>query len=446
MRKATAPRLLGFWMCTALVVGNMVGSGVFLLPAALAPYGWNAVFGWMLTIAGGLCLAWVFSTLARVLPRGGGPYAFTRAAFGPAAAFIVAWSYWVAAWSGNAAIATGAVSYLSVFFPEIGDTQGLHAGVACAIIWVLTAVNCRGAFLAGGVQLITTILKLLPLLAVMGIAAFVLLVDGSAAVAGPPFRPGSLEISSVTAAATLTLWALLGLESATVPAEKVRDPARTIPRATMTGVLVTGFVYLFTCSAIMLLAPAEEIAASSAPFSDFASRFFDSRAGALVAVFAMISGFGALNGWILIQGEIAYAMAKDGVFPRELAKTSRRNVPVRAHLLSSILLTIVVLMNYTKSMTDAFTFVLLLSTTAMLVMYLACSLAALVLQWKNIAPGSPVFSAIAVAAAIYSVWTIYGAGGEAVFWGLVLLAGGAPVYFLVRWRERNAKDQRPISV
>ncbi|NWG92758.1 MAG: amino acid permease, partial [Parvularculaceae bacterium] len=149
------PKQLGLMMCTALVVGNMIGSGIFLLPATLAPYGWNSIFGWLLTIVGGLLLAVVFATLARNFPRAGGPYAFTQEAFGPAAGFLVAWTYWVSIWVGNAAIATGSVSYLSVFFPSLATTTGLHAGVTVAIIWALTLVNIRGAFLAGGVQLVT---------------------------------------------------------------------------------------------------------------------------------------------------------------------------------------------------------------------------------------------------------------------------------------------------
>ncbi len=441
-QKPTRP--LGFWVCVALVVGNMIGSGVYLLPAALAPYGWNAIFGWVLTISGGLCLAFVFAQLARAMPKAGGPYAYAREAFGPAPAFLVAWSYWISIWVGNAAVATGSVSYLSVFFPEIATTPGLHAIVTCGVIWILTAVNCRGAFLAGGVQLVSTIIKVIPLFAVMVLAIIVVLGLGDAAPAvRTPFAFADLNVAGVTAAATLTLWALLGLESATVPAEKVSDPSRTIPRATMVGMLIAGVLYLFTCSAVILLLPADEVTGSSAPFADFVSRYFDPRAGVLIAAFAALSGFGALNGWILLQGELPYAMAKDGVFPRVLAKTNARGTPVRAHLVSSALLTFVVLMNYSKTMTEAFTFVLLLSTTSSLFMYLVTALSALALQRKGVASSSSALTVVAIVAALYAMWTIYGAGGEAVKWGFALLLAGAPVYLFVRWR--NGKDAVPYA-
>lgn len=431
--KAKPARQLGLLMCTALVVGNMIGSGVFLLPATLAPFGWNSIFGWMLTIAGGILLAIVFAALSRNFPRAGGPYAFTEEAFGPAAGFLVAWTYWVSIWVGNAAIATGSVSYLSVFFPSLASTKGLHAVVTVAIIWLLTLVNIRGAFVAGGVQLITTILKLLPLTAVIALGAFVVIGDGGTSIA--PFDPEAIAIGPVTAAATLTLWGLLGLESATVPAEKVKDPTRTIPRATMIGTVLTGLIYLFACSAVILLQPAAEVANSAAPMADFVALHWGEGAGKWLALFAAISGFGAMNGWILIQGEIPYAMAKGGVFPAYFAKLSARDTPIRAHVVSSLLLTGVVLMNYSKSMTELFTFVILLSTMSSLVMYFACSLAAIKLKSDGRLKASATLPVVAAFATLYALWTIVGAGKDAIIWGLALLAAGVPVYLLMR-RDR----------
>jgi APA family basic amino acid/polyamine antiporter len=433
----TTPKALGFWMCLALVVGNMIGSGVFMLPASLAPYGWNGVFGWLVTIAGALCLAFVFARLAAAFPKAGGPYAYTREAFGPAVGFLVAWSYWISLWVGNAAIATGGVSYLSVFLPVLKDTPGLSAIVTCAIIWGLTAVNCRGVRVAGHVQLVTTVLKLLPLIAVVILAVVVLGREGLSA--APPFRASDISASGITAAATLTLWAFLGLESATVPAGKVDDPQRTIPRATMIGTIVTGLVYLFACSAVALLLPPEQAAHSNAPFADFVARAWGGDAGLLIAAFAAISCFGALNGWILLQGEMPHAMARDGVFPAWLGETSKWGTPVRAHVTSSALLTIVMLMNYSKSMTDLFTFVVLLATSASLVAYLVCSLAALKLQKEKRLESSAAPALIAILAVAYSLWTIYGAGPEATGWGFVLLVAGVPVYWLMRRRQRAAR-------
>ncbi|MCI0673618.1 MAG: amino acid permease, partial [Myxococcaceae bacterium] len=304
---------LGPWMCTALVVGNMIGSGVFMLPASLAPHGWNSVLGWLFTAGGGLLLAFVFASLARALPQAGGPFAYTRLAFGDGPAFLMAWGYWIALWVGNAAVVTGSVSYVSVLFPVIAEVPGMHALVSCAVIWVLTTINCLGVREAGKVQLVTTVLKLVPLVATIVLAAYILLDEGTVRVA--PLRVSELSLGGVTAAATLTLWAMLGLESATVPADKVADPGRTIARATLWGTAVTAGIYLVACSAVVLLMPTESLANSQAPFADLIGASLGPWAAKALALFAAISGFGALNGFILLQGELAHVMAKQGVFP-----------------------------------------------------------------------------------------------------------------------------------
>lgn len=417
-------RPFGFWVCLALVIGNMIGSGFFLMPATLAPFGWNGVMGWVVTSLGALTLAIVFGSLARVMPQAGGPYAYSRAAFGPFAAFVVAWSYWVSMWIGNVAIATGVVAPLSTIVPGIAEHSVLWT---LAIVWMLTAINCFGAAAVGRIQLVTTILKILPLAAVL-ILAIIILMQGGGSEA-PPLRAENLTFSGelgIAAAATLTLWSFLGLESATVPAERVAAPERNIPRATLVGVLVTGFLYTFICSAVALLMPAEQIANSGAPMADFIGRSWGGPAAAIIALFAAIAAFGTLNGWILMQGELPWAMARDGVFPAWFAKLSRHGTPVRAHVTASLLVTAVLVLNSARSMTDLFGFLILLATCASLVAYLASSLAALKL---GVARNK---SAIFVVAALFSAWAIYGAGREAVLWGAVLMASGVPLYFLSR--------------
>jgi APA family basic amino acid/polyamine antiporter len=431
------PQLLGFWMCVALVVGNSIGSGVFLLPASLAPYGLNSVIAWGFTGCGALLLAIVFAQLSRAFPHAGGPYAYVNLAFGPFTAFIVAWGYWISIWVGNAAIATGAVSYLSPLMPWIATVPGASAGVTLFFLWLLTFVNCYGIKASGWVQSVTTVLKLLPLVAICALGLFAVRGATVGAASAIP-----LSVSGTTAAATLTLWALLGLESATIPASKVNDPSRIIPRATLLGTLVTAFICILACTTVLLLVPPATLASSNAPFVDLASHYWGTIAGKTLAVFAAISGFGALNGWILLQGELPNIMAKNGVFPRIFAQDSARYTPTFALLFSSGLVSILILMNYQKTMVSVFTFMILLSTTACLVLYLLCSLALLRLQWSGQMPrqrGRLVpLAIVGVIATTFSLWAIVGAGREAVLWGSVLLLLGAPLYFLVRNDTRLA--------
>jgi APA family basic amino acid/polyamine antiporter len=414
-------------MATALVVGNIIGSGVYLLPASLAPYGGNSLVAWLFTATGAMLLAVVFASLSRAFPKDGGPYVYTRAAFGELAGFVVAWGYWVSVWVGNAAIATGAVSYTSAVAPWIAAVPGASAMVTIAVVWILTLVNCYGVRAAGWVQAVTTVLKLLPLLAVALVGGFFVRREILASFAEVP-----LTLDGTTAAATLTLWAMLGLESATVPADKVKDPERTIPRATIIGTVVTALFCSLACSLVLLVVPASTLAASNAPFADAARVFWGEGASTLVALFAAVSAYGALNGWILLQGELPFAMARDGVFPRAFARESARHTPVFALVTTSVLVTFLVLANFHGSVIQVFTFMVLLATSANLVAYLVCSLSLLALLWRGQLAGSrrgtPWLAAAGALGAAYSLWAIAGAGRDATLWGGVLLLAGLPVY------------------
>ncbi|MFL6575222.1 MAG: amino acid permease [Povalibacter sp.] len=437
-------RKMGFWMCLALVVGNIIGSGVFLLPASLAPYGLNSVLGWIVTAAGALVLASVFAELARVYPQAGGPYVYPRVAFGECTGFLMAWAYWISVWVGNAAISIATVASLSELVPQLKTTVGAPAITACALIWILTVLNWRGVRYAGAFQIVTTALKLLPLLAVI-VLACVLFGEQNAAVIKVEAQPFTL--SAVTASATLTLWALLGLESATVPAEHVIDPQRTIPRATLLGTFVAALVYVAASTTVILLIPGSQLAESNAPFADVVRIFWGESAAKLLALFTFISGFGALNGWILLQGEMPRVLAREGIFPQIFARESRYGTPGPALFITSVLATPLVLMNYTASMVQIFTFTVLLSTSVFLVMYLFCSLAALKLAWRGDLgmQGRRVQGMLIVAAlaAFYSLWTLYGAGAEAFWWSMALFVAGLPVYFWMKRKEIVANG--PLS-
>lgn len=431
MLRKTEVRKLGFWMCVALVVGNMIGSGIFLLPASLAPYGPNSLLGWILTASGAILLAVIFAKLSRAFPRDGGPYVYTREAFGKPTAFLVAWGYWVAVWVGNAAIATGTVSYLTALFPGIARVPGGTAFVTVLLVWVLTFVNWLGVRAAGWVQGVTTVMKLLPLLAVAFLGVFFVRRDLISANMSAP-----LTLSGTTAAATLALFTLLGLESATIPAGKVKDPERTIPRATLLGTIVTAVICAVACLVVQVMFPAAQVAASNAPFADAARLFWGGSAGTLVALFAAISGFGALNGWILLQAEVPYALAKDGIFPRIFAQESARRTPTFALVSTSLLVSILILLNAQKSAVDVFTFMVLLATSSNVMTYLACSAALLVLVRQGRLAGTrrsaPWLAVLGLLGAGYSLWALIGSGSSAVIWGIVLLLAGLPVYALMR--------------
>ena len=427
------PRQIGFWTCLALVIGNTIGTGIFLLPAALAPFGWNALYGWLITISGGLCLAYVFAALARTMPDAGGPYDYIAGAFGPMAGFFVMWSYWISQWVTNAAIGIGIVSYLAPFAPDFFARPGAGPLVAIGLVITMTAIALRGVRASGTVQIVTTVLKLLPLFAVI-LAVFVVLggPDGSAATTAN-VAPAPVAAPAIAGAAALALWAMLGFESGTVPAGRVIDPARTIARATLIGTLFVGLVYVLVTFAVFLLLPADVAANSTAPLADLISGIWGNEAGKLVAAFAAISALGALNGWVFLQAEVPLVLAERGVFPRVFARVNAAGMPVFAHVLGCSLSVALIATNLSSGLIQIFSFIVLLATVATLVLYLLGALAMLALLKRGRAKGA-LLTAAALVGAIYAGWTFYGAGAEATGWGAALLATGIPVYALMRWR------------
>lgn len=416
---AAKGRRLGFWAVLALCVGNMIGSGIYLLPATLAPLGWNQMLGWLVTIGGALALALVFARLSAAVPRAGGPYAYADQAFGPLAGYVAAWSYWVMTWVGNGAIAIAVVSNLSLIFPAIAETPGLPAVLAVGCVWLLTLVNIAGVRAAGRVQEVTTVLKILPLIALIVLALWF-------AASGAPHAPDpgvSLTSAGIASAAGLTFWGFLGLESATVPADKVENAAQIVPRATLIGVALTGVIYLGISLAFALYMPVGEAAASPAPVAAFLGKTFGPGVATVVALFAAISAFGALNGWILVQGEMPWAMARGGVFPRWFAAESKSGTPLRGHIVSSLLLSAMALLNAQKGMGKLFEFIGSVSIAAGLLAYLLSALAAL-----RLLRGDRVVSLAAVVAAAFTLWAEWGLGFEAMAYGAGLIAAGLALY------------------
>jgi APA family basic amino acid/polyamine antiporter len=435
------PRQIGFWTCLALVIGNTIATGIFMVPAALAPYGWNAIYGWGITIGGGLCIAYVFAALARLMPEAGGPYDYVAAAFGPFTGFFVLWSYWISLWVTNAAIGIGVVSYLSPFAPQIFVRPFMGPVVAMILVVAMTLIAFRGVKASGAVQIVTTVLKLLPLFAV--IAALLIVFGGtdSSAASTANVAPTPVAGPAIAGSAALALWALLGFESATVPAGRVINPKRTIARATLIGTLFVGLVYLLVTLAVFLLLPSQIAAKSSAPLADLISRLWGTGAGQLVALFAAISGIGALNGWVFLQAEVPLVLAERGVFPALFAKVNDKGVPVFGHVVGCTLAVGLIAMNLSGGMIGIYSFMILLATVANLVLYLAATLAILVFVRRRLTGGTILVSA-GVVGTVFAVWTIYGAGAEATGWGSMLLATGVLIYFVRRWLSGSS---RPLA-
>ncbi len=423
MSASPTTRPLGFWTATALVVGSMIGSGVFLLPASLAQYGGASLIGWGITLCGAILLALTFARLSMRWPQTGGPYVYARHAFGDLPGFVVAWSYWTSIWCANAAIAVAFAGSLGAIFPAATATPVRAAGCALAALWVCSAINLAGVREAGRIQVVTTVLKVLPLVLFGGIALWFV-----EARQFQPFNPTADSLPQVAqATVALTLWAFLGLEAATVPAGSIRDAERTVPRATIVGTLIAGIATILACTAVLGLLPAEVLKDSQAPMADAARLLWGPAAGIALAAVAAVSCFGALNGWVLISAQLPLAAARDGLFPTLFAKVDARGTPVIGVLVSGALASALVVSNYSRSLVQVFTFSILLSTAATLLPYVVSSAAWL---WR----GTGASRVIAAAALAYSLYALAGVGSESLLWGGVLVAAGLPIFWWLRRR------------
>lgn len=417
---------IGFWSSTSLVVGNMIGSGVFLIPASLAAYGSISLIGWLFSSLGAILLAAVFGNLGSLAPDTiGGPYAYTRLGFGDFLGFMVAWGYWISIWCTNAAIAVAFVGYLEVFLPILGESKVLSVMTGLGVIWFFTWINSKPLKTVAFVQVITTVFKIIPIILVGFIGILYINKDYYF----PINISGESNFSAITITTTLTLFALLGMESATIPSSSVKDAATTIKKATMAGTLISILVYLVSSVAIMGIIPPDVLVKSNAPFADAAGLFWGASAKYIVAGGAVISTLGALNGWILLQGQIPKAAAQDHLFPKLFCTLNSNQSPIIGIMLSSILASILLILNYTKGLIDAFTFIMKLSTLSVLTPYLFSTLSLIVII-KRKQGFIPIRKWIlTIAAIVFCIWVIIGCGLETILWGASLLALGIPFYF-----------------
>jgi len=432
LKQIDREQMMGPWLTTALVVGTMIGSGIFMLPVSLAPLGPNALVGWVLSIAGALSIAFAFAQLSRT-GGGGGIQSYIEQAFSPLIAFLTTWAFWFSNWTAVAAVAIAFGAATSRINPMFGaDTVVI---LAVGSIMVLTLVNALGVRVSGGLNLATIAIKLIPLLAV----AVLLALRGVSGEPFEPLAPAPITFANIATATTLTLFAMLGFENATAPVGKVRDPERTLPRALLGGTMLVGLLYLLSSSGVTLLLPADAVEASPAPYADvFAA--YGGETVVMAAAFAIgVSAFGALNCLILATGELGFAMAKRRQLPAIMAKIRGANTPVVAQAAGSALAILLVLSNSSRTTAGLFTFIILLSTSGILVVYLAGTLAA---ARQSPGPGTMIVLMLAL---LFIVFAFYGSGFEANAWCLVLLALGLAVYAVMRRINSNAATLAPAG-
>ncbi len=427
---------IGLITTTSLVIGNMIGVGIFVLPAALAKYGSISLLGWIFTATGAIILAKIFSNFSKIIVnKSGGPYAYSRAGFGDFIGFLVAWGYWISCWVSNGAIAIAIVGALSFFFPVLETNSLYSVSIGLSLIWLFTWINTRGIKTSGKVQVITTALKLLPLAFIILLGIFFFKFENF-----PAFNlTGESNFATFPVVAALTLYAFLGIECATIPAENVDNPEVTVPKATMIGTILTAIVYILGTVVLFGILPIDILQNSAAPFAKAANLIAGDFGGYFVAVGVIISGLGVLNGWILVTGQVPMATAKDELFPKIFKRENKNGAPVVGLIIGSLLSSCVMLMNFTKGLVDQFQFIVEITVLCALIPYLFTAASyILVIIEKKLHAGSWVKAFVLGGLGFaYSLWAIYGSGSTTVFYGFILLLIGIPFYLVMQWNKRE---------
>ena len=429
MENKSLKKEISLFMATMLVCGNMIGSGVFMLPSTLAQVSGPGatIIAWILTTVGSILIAISFANLGTKYPSTGGAYHYTKEAFGDFAGFLSAWLYWNGSWIGNAAILVAITSYASVVFPALNNPT-ISIIFSSAVLWIFTLINISGVKKAGKIQSFVTVFKI-AFFALFIIVAFL----NFDSVNILPLYPEEKGLSTVPLAATSTLWAFIGLESATVAAGELKNPEKNVRKSTIYGLIISAAIYLLISIGSMGAMNNKELAQSSAPLTDILTNALGTQVGKILTIAVVICILGTIIGWLLSTARVGYAAGVDGVFPKFFGKINEKTgTPVNSLIFGSVLVNILLVMNFQKGMVDAFTFITILATLSYLPVYLLSISAEMMLTFKEEKKFNfKIFikkSILPLLAFIYVLWTIYGSGAETGMWGFILMLIGIPVY------------------
>ena len=420
-------RVIGFWRGWSIAVGCAIGSGIFMMPTMLAPYGLLGFGGWLVAGTGSILVALTMARLVKRIPKTGGPYVYVNEGLGDFSGFIVAWTYWVACVSAIAGISIAFVGYLGFFLPQIASSQIYALLASLMLIWIIVFLNIRSLENSSKFQLISTLLKLVPLMLIvlLGASNF----DTSNL---PELNPTNLHpISLIATVTTLVMWSFIGIETATVPADNVINPQETIPKVLIASVITILILYILVSIAIAALVPASELLDSSAPFALAASKILGVTGGAIISIGALISTLGSLNANTLTAGNLSLAAARDGLLPSKFVILTKNGTPIFTYLLTGVFVSILLMLNYTKGMVNAFVFMAMLSTLSTLIAYAFCAIAEFKFA-KADAKSTQKNNALLLSCVtfLYAFFAIWGAGIEMIIYSLILILIGTPIYLL----------------
>jgi len=441
---------LGLTSATGLVVGSIVGTGVFTMPGVIAEAGTMGIAVLGVIAVGAMLLAVLFGQLSKRVPNSdGGLYAYSRHEFGDFAGYAVGWCYWIQAWAGNAAIVSAWVFYVDALF-NINPSGIGNWGIALIGLWVPAFVNLAGVRQMAWFQNVSVVLKFLPILFVGVVGWFFVHLSNF----GPFNASGGSLYSAIGIAAGVALFSFIGVEAASMTAKRVRDPRRNVLRASVLGTAACAILYVLVTAAVMGLVAHHTLSGNGSPFVNAFQTMFPgwSWAGRFIAGVAVISGIGALNGWTLIVTETSRAIAQDELFPKPFAWADRNGTAWFGILVGTALPSLLMLFAYTtKSGLTVFTYLVDLTVVTVAIPYFMSALAQLtfLVSRRRRVQGLALARDLLVAGAsiVFSMWVTFASGYQTVYQALVVILAGLVMYaFLNARRQRLGKAFEPTDL
>jgi APA family basic amino acid/polyamine antiporter len=443
-------KALGLPSATALVIGSIIGTGVFSMPGVLAGAGTSSIIVLGVVAVGAVLLGQLFGQLTKRVPTSdGGLYAYSRHEFGDFAGYLTAWCYWITAFAGNAAIVSSWVLYVESLFSISNPSAWTNFGIAMCGLWIPAVVNLVGVKQMAWFQNVTVVLKFLPLLLIAIVGWFFV----KSANFGPFNASGGSLYSAIGIAAGVALFSFIGVECASIAAARVKDPTRNVGRASVLGTAASALLYLVVTAVVMGLVAHPALNGNGAPFVDAFQTVFGHSAwvGKAVATVAVISGIGALNGWTLVTAEMPWAAAKDGLFLPQFAKTYRDGTAWFGILVSTIVASVLMAFAYSSNTgLTVFTYLVDLSVVTVAIPYFfsACAQLAYLVSRRRTVVGWALARDLSIAGAsvLFSLWVTMTAGYQSVYQALFLLLVGIPIYaFLKARREARGEVAEPVE-
>lgn len=430
MAKKELKKEIGLFTATALVISNMVGAGILMLPTTLAQVAGPGatIIAWMLTGIGALIMALTFANLGSKIPKNGGAYEYSRMAYGNFGGFLTAWLYWNGSWIGNASMYIVATTYLGQVFPTLLSNPIVSFIFASGLLWICTYINIRGTKFAGRITAGLTIFKIL-LFSSFVVIGFM----GFDKVNLMPMFPTGKGLSTIPIAAGVTLWAFMGLETAAVTGGEIKNPEKNIKRSTILGMLISTLLYIVISISAMGAMSQTDLANSTAPITDIISKVLNVGNLTIISVFIAISVIGTSLGWLLSTARVSFAAGEDGVFPKIFAKIHPKyGTPYMSLIISSVMVNIILIMNFTEGLSGAYSFIVLLATLSYLPVYGFTAIAEIILMSKGKRRASVKNYTLLVVRALiafaFSVWGIISSGAQTVMYGFILVMIAVPVY------------------